>query len=206
MDTRPSVPYPGDMRLLLPLLVFFLAATVPTATEAQEAGEPVVAVVLGEEIHREPGMDGGELMGVVLGTLLERYAEEHDLEPTGEEIDVLVERMEVPGDGEDRQSERREVAREFVRRFKIDQSLYQEYGGRVIFQQMGPEPIDAYREFLEDRQEAGAFRILDRDLADGFWEYLTNDSIHSFYSPEEAERVMSRPWWERDPAEANDPE
>jgi len=123
-----------------------------------------------------------------------------------ERIRSLVERMEVAGDGEDRQSERREVAREFIRRFKIDQSLYQKYGGRVIFQQMGPEPIDAYREFLEDRQEAGAFRILDRDLADGFWEYLTNDSIHSFYPPEEAERFMSRPWWERDPAEANDPE
>jgi len=133
---------------------------------------------------------------------------ERDLEPTEEEIDAYVERMkaaakELKAAAPSRDVEElpdtvyREAAREAVLRFKIDRSLYEEYGGRVIFQQLGPEPIDAFREFLEERQEVGAFRILDPDLVDGFWEYLVDDSIHSFFPPEEAERAMSRPWWER---------
>jgi hypothetical protein len=79
--------------------------------------------------------------------------------------------------------------------FKISRSLYQEYGGRVVFQQAGPWPIDAYRSFLEERQEAGAFRILDPDLVAGFWEYLADDTRHSFYPPDEAEPAVSTPWW-----------
>jgi hypothetical protein len=83
--------------------------------------------------------------------------------------------------------------------FKISRSLYQEYGGRVVFQQAGPWPIDAYRSFLEERQEAGAFRILDPDLVAGFWEYLADDTTHSFYPPDEAEAAVSTPWWQRPP-------
>ena len=179
-------------------LVLLLVFSSPTFAPAQEPAVDVVAVVLGEEIQRTPGMDGRQLMGIVLGSLLERYVAENDLEPTEEEIDALVEvRAARPGPGGEPWPPEvlRESARHIVRAFKINRSLYEQYGGRVIFQQMGPEPLDAYRAFLEERQEAGDFRILAPGLLDGFWEYFVDDSIHSFYPSEEAERVMKIPWW-----------
>ena len=95
------------------------------------------------------------------------------------------------------QAAQREIGAAFVRQWKINQALFRQYGGRVIFQQGGPEPLDAYRRFLEDALERGAFRILDPSLGLGFWRYYRNDSIHTFYpagSDEEA-RAFETPWW-----------
>jgi hypothetical protein len=89
------------------------------------------------------------------------------------------------------------VAAAFIRQWKINRSLYREYGGRVIFQQGGPEPLDAYRLFLEERQRDGDFEILDPALGAEFWRYYRNDAMHSFYPPGSAEekRVFERPSW-----------
>ena len=95
------------------------------------------------------------------------------------------------------QAAQREIGAAVVRQWKINQALYRQYGGRVIFQQGGPEPLDAYRQFLEDAEKRGAFRILDPSLEPGFWRYFKTDSIHSFYpagSAEEA-RAFETPWW-----------
>ena len=35
-----------------------------------------------------------------------------------------------------------------IEQWKASQSLYKKYGGRVVFQQTGPEPLDAYHEYL----------------------------------------------------------
>jgi hypothetical protein len=188
------------------VVAFFLlgAAFVPEVAMAQESANDVVAVVLGEEIHRgsAPEIDGRQLMGIVLESLMQHYAAENGLEPTEDEIDALLAAVPAPpGDGETSVGDRREDARPFVESFKVNQSLYERYGGRVAFQQFGPEPIDAYRAFLEEQQEAGAFRILYADLVAGFWEYLTDDSMHSFYSTEEGKAVMSAPWWLEKPSE-----
>ena len=70
-------------------------------------------------------------------------------------------------------------------------------GGRIIYQQGGPEPLDAYRQFLTEQARQGAFRIIDQSLEPGFWRYFVTDSIHSFYpsgSPEEAQ-AFATPWW-----------
>jgi hypothetical protein len=59
--------------------------------------------------------------------------------------------------------------------------------------------LDAYRLFLEDQQTNGAFRILDRTLAPGFWSYYTTDAKHSFYpagSEEERRAFDAAPWVE----------
>lgn len=181
-------------------VVFALAALHPSASQAQESANDVVAVVLGEEIHRGPGIEGQELLGMVVVPLLLRYADEKALAPSELEIDGLLEALPAPsGSDAAEAAERREVARQVVTSYRISRSLYQEYGGRVVFQQAGPWPIDAYRAFLEERQEAGAFRILDPDLVAGFWEYLADDTMHSFYPPDEAEAAVSTPWWQRPP-------
>ena len=69
----------------------------------------------------------------------------------------------------------------------------------IIFQQFGPEPLDAYRRFLEERQKAGDFRIAEPSFEAEFWRYFTDDSIHSFFEKgsEEEAMVFEVPPWER---------
>jgi hypothetical protein len=92
---------------------------------------------------------------------------------------------------------REQVATAFVRQWKINQALYRQYGGRVIFQQGGPEPVDAYRRFLEEQEKEGNFAITDQNFAGKFWDYYRNDAIHSFYPPgsEEEKQAIETPWW-----------
>ena len=100
-------------------------------------------------------------------------------------------------------SVRRQVAWQFVRAWKINKALYAKYGGRVIFQQAGVEPIDAYRDFLKDQQRKGAFRILDKQYEATFWRYFTYDAMHNFYPEEEGARFINTPWWMMDPPPEN---
>lgn len=92
---------------------------------------------------------------------------------------------------------RRSFAEEMIMHWKLNQALYQQYGGRVAGQQLGPEPIDAYRKFLEEQSRKGAFEILRRDFERDFWRYFTDDSMHSFLGPEdfgEGGPFASPPW------------
>ena len=88
------------------------------------------------------------------------------------------------------------IASSFIRQWKINRALYQQYGGRIVFQQGGPEPLDAYRTFLEEQEKQGAFAILNKEFEPEFWKYYVNDSLHSFYeagSTEEAQ-AFDPPW------------
>lgn len=91
--------------------------------------------------------------------------------------------------------EEHQMARHFVRSWKINKALYEKYGGRVIFQQAGPEPLDAYREFLKEEEKNGTFQILDKKYEASFWEYFTNDAMHTFYSKENGAKFINTPWW-----------
>ena len=119
------------------------------------------------------------------------------------ELNVLNDLLESPGapvsDAEAREERaaREQIAAAFIRQWKINRALYDQFGGRIINQQGGPEPLDAYRQFLTEQARQGAFRILDKSLEPGFWRYFVTDSIHSFYpsgSPEEAQ-AFATPWW-----------
>ena len=92
---------------------------------------------------------------------------------------------------------REQVATAFIRQWKINRALYRQYGGRIIYQQGGPEPLDAWRQFLEGQEKQGSFRILDKSLASEFWRYYTTDSIHSFYPAgrQEEAQAFEKPWW-----------
>jgi hypothetical protein len=92
---------------------------------------------------------------------------------------------------------RRTVAAAFIRQWKINQALYRQYGGRIIFQQGGPEPLDAYRKFLTEHQARGEFVILNKDFEAAFWRYYLKDSMHSFFPPgsqAEAAAFATPPW------------
>ena len=93
----------------------------------------------------------------------------------------------------------REMAKSTIWHWKVNGSLHDEYGGRIIYQQFGPEPLDAYRQFLEKQQREGAFSLRDKEVESSFWRYFTDDTMHSFYAPgsrEEAMALSVPPWGE----------
>jgi len=176
--------------------------------ELEPAQLPLAATVLGEEVRTG---DAGEMQETVLTRLFDRYVKEQGITVTDAEIDAFVENMrrgmraegltaedDLPPD-EVAQAERmrRDMGRSMIRQWKLNRALYQQYGGRIIYQQLGPEPLDAYRRYLEERQAAGDFKIHDKALEEQFWRYFTDDSLHDFYEPGSEEGAFSSPPWER---------
>jgi hypothetical protein len=235
------------------LFYIFLAAlaVLPACVHAQEVygspGDPLVAEVLGTEVHTR---DPEEMRYLILRKLVDRYALAHGIEVTRADVDAYIESMNRMAENERRQNETRRMelirklaspglneterqqltdeldsldelmenllqgssldedpeayrkAREkaasaFIRQWKINRALYRQYGGRIIFQQGGPEPLDGYRRFLEEQQKRGDFEILDKSFDKKFWDYYRNDDIHSFYpaGSEEEAKAFATPWW-----------
>jgi hypothetical protein len=137
-----------------------------------------------------------ELNAATLGDA-ERSALIEELDSLNQLLRDLNTTAGTPQESAEDAEARRTVAAAFIRQWKINQALYRDYGGRIGYQQGGPEPLDAYRRFLEAQQTNGAFEILDDDLGAEFWRYYTNDAIHSFYpaGSEEESRAFSQAWW-----------
>jgi len=165
---------------------------------------PAVATVLGQSVHTR---DAEEVRYVVQKRLSDRFAEQQGITVAQNEIDAYVRQVDqaLRRDGirpagadtpEDRAA-REEIAGAFIRQWKVNRALYQRYGGRIIFQQGGPEPLDAWRRFLEEGQARGDFTLLDQSMAPGFWRYFVTDAIHSFYKPGSADeaRALDTPPW-----------
>lgn len=93
---------------------------------------------------------------------------------------------------------KRQIAQQFVKSWKVNKALYAQYGGRVIFQQAGVEPLDAYRDFLKEQEKKGAFQIIDKQYEPEFWHYFTNDAMHRFYDKEDGAKFINTPWWMMD--------
>lgn len=89
----------------------------------------------------------------------------------------------------------RNMAKQWIMKWKINKSLYKKYGGRVVFQQTGVEPIDAYRDFLRDQEKAGSFKIMSEAEKVLFWDYFTNEKMHTFSEEKDAFRLIETPWW-----------
>ena len=205
--------------------------------------DEVIAVVLGQEITVEDAR-GSPITSLIGDPLMERFAEDNDVQPTEEELTQFAEWMlgmqqdslselenrraelEKSLDGTLGAEERKEteahlesvvtaldsmsqtqwaantdvvrsVAARWVQRWKILNALYEEYGGRVIFQQAGFEPFDAVRDFLEEREDQGDFTILDQDYEDEFWQYWRKDPF-GVVPEEKASELMRTPVWLRE--------
>ena len=166
------------------------------------------ASVLGEPIR---ATDPTEAQAAILTALLDRYAAERGIEAEPGEVDAFVEKLKLglareglgdmsdltPAEVAEVEAGRREMGRSIIRQWKINKALYERYGGRIIYQQFGPEPLDAYRRFLEEAQARGDFTIHDPALADSFWGYFRDDGLHDFMEPgsaDEARAFTAAPW------------
>lgn len=181
------------------------------AGSAEPPAEPVTDVageVLGTPIHTQ---DAEELRYYVLRTLTDRYAADKGIVVTEAEKAAFVEHVRsalssdpnFSGSGLDAeesaedQAAREQIAAAFILQWKINRALYEQYGGRIIYQQGGPEPLDAYRKFLDESAARGDFAIVNEDLEAGFWRYYREESIHDFFEPgsaEEARAFADPPW------------
>lgn len=165
---------------------------------------PATAVVLGMSVHTR---DVDELRYVVQKRLSDRFARAQGITVSGEEVSAYIRHVDAalerdgirqagPTTAEDRTA-RQQIASAFILQWKINRALYQRYGGRIGYQQGGPEPLDAWRRFLEDGRAQGDFRLLDPAMEEPFWRYFIADGIHSFYprgSAEEARAFGTPPW------------
>jgi hypothetical protein len=179
----------------------------PTMASAPAGHAAPTATVLGEAVDTT----GPEaLRDAILTPLLDQYAAERGIRAEPAEIDALLEEMRrdmaasgptaddlTPEEKAEVGAMRRDMVRALIRQWKINKALFDRYGGRIIYQQLGPEPLDAYREFLRQREADGAFAIHDRALEASFWRYFTDDSIHDFMTPggaDEARAFTTPPW------------
>ncbi len=96
-----------------------------------------------------------------------------------------------------RQGYKRAFARMVIRKRKLDRVLYNKYGGRIVFQQAGVEPVDAYREFLQELVEKRHVVILNDNYKNLIEERLTLISqSKQFLNSEEAKLKLSgEPIW-----------
>jgi len=95
-------------------------------------------------------------------------------------------------------SERR-VAEHWVRQWKLNQALYREFGGRIIFQQAGWEPIDAYRKLLDRYAAKKAFVVHDPALRTAVYSYFEHKFVYA--DDAKARFYFEKPYWERTPEE-----
>ncbi len=91
------------------------------------------------------------------------------------------------------------VASVWVKQWKINQALFHEFGGRIIFQQAGWEPIDAYRKLLEHYEQTSALVIRDRSLRDAVYSYFNHQFVYA--EEKKARFYFEKPYWERTPEE-----
>jgi hypothetical protein len=173
-----------------------------------DAAASLPAEVLGEPVAET---DPTVVQETIITRLLEQYAREQGIRAEPAETDALQAKMHAdmaasglategdltPEEKAEVDAMRLEMARDIIRQWKINKALYEQYGGRIIRQQLGPEPIDAYREFLRQREADGAFAIRDQALARSFWRYFTDDSMHDFMTAggaDEAQAFTTPPW------------
>ena len=174
------------------------------------AENPAVAVVLGEKLY---ATEFDELQSAIMTPLFDQYAAEHDITVKDAEVEAIVSDMErgmkdeglnaADGLSPDELAEvsamRRNMASSIIRQWKLNRALHAQYGGRIIYQQFGPEPLDAYRMYLKEQQAGGALEFLSPELESEFWAYFSDESRHDFMDPgsEDARNAFSRPPWER---------
>ena len=96
----------------------------------------------------------------------------------------------------------RNVAKVWIRAWKFNRALYRQYGGEVIWQQAGLEPLGAYKIWLEENEHNGAFTILDAALKERVWGYFKPGHVkvdQRFLQEMGLKDPFEKPWWLLEP-------
>jgi hypothetical protein len=85
-----------------------------------------------------------------------------------------------------------DVARVFIVAWKTERALHREYGGRVIFQQAGPEALDGRRRLFEEAEKNGEIKFDDPGVRHLFYYYA--NMRHTVIDA----KALDRPWFLED--------
>lgn len=196
---------------------------------AELFGKPLRFVDLQIDTNDQSALrDYRAISGPIMRPLVARYVRKRRLEATPQEIKEFRDRTRVvkPIDASTFDVETRKriedmerrlknptpeeeqamdlVAKGMVENWKFNRALYKQYGGKVILQQAGPEPLEAYQQWLREEEKAGSFRLLDPKWRDAFWEYY-QPKYHTYSKEPDP---FGAPWWkmpEDAPAPAEQP-
>jgi hypothetical protein len=97
----------------------------------------------------------------------------------------------------DTSAEDREFMSALVQNWKVQRSLYQRYGGRVLFSSFGTHvAIDALKKFLQEEQKRGSFEIFDPELRAAFWTATADETwADGVVQGRSADEVFASPPW-----------
>lgn len=129
-----------------------------------------------------------------LAEAVRNAAEPEEREELRGRLEGVQMRMEAMSLGEIDTDIEWDMAKRWVESWKQLKALFDRYGGRAHYQQVGVQPFDAVKEFLEEQQADGAFTILDPVYEDEFWAYWRSDG-HRFIPEDEAAEMLAVPWW-----------
>lgn len=129
-----------------------------------------------------------------LAEAVRNAAEPEEREELRGRLEGVQMRMEAMSLGEIDTDIEWDMAKRWVESWRQLKALFDRYGGREHYQQVGVQPFDAVKEFLEEQQADGAFTILDPVYEDEFWAYWRSDG-HRFIPEDEAAEMLAVPWW-----------
>ena len=132
------------------------------------------------------------------GPLIERFMQQQKIEASEQEVNAFVQTIERirgeapenPRAGAPDVKRARAMARQFILPWKLQRELHRKYGGRIIFQQFGPEAIDGMKRLFEDAEKAGDLRIEDAGLRHLFYYYV--NMPHAVIDDPDA---LEKPWF-----------
>ncbi|TAE27882.1 MAG: hypothetical protein EAZ92_08655 [Candidatus Kapaibacterium sp.] len=91
-------------------------------------------------------------------------------------------------------AQEKEFASRTIQVWKFDQALYKQFGGAVVMKQSNPmEPIGAYKKYLEDREKAKNFEVIDAEYKKNFWQMFDVPKQAPVVPPNKVD--YSKPWW-----------
>jgi formylglycine-generating enzyme required for sulfatase activity len=77
------------------------------------------------------------------------------------------------------------MGKDMIEKWRFDRALYARYKGRVIWQQFGLEPIEAWEKFLHEQKTRKSFELYEPNLLDGLQDYF--DMSHTDVPQEAAD-------------------
>lgn len=181
---------------LRPLQAATPAVIKPDQVVGSVYGKPITAGDIGLQTPIDPAVrfDARDrarwdlmerIMRELGGPVLERFVKEHKIEATKDEIESVKRRLRElrVGDVDDK------FATQLILPWKLQRELHRAYGGRVIFQQAGPEALDAMRRLFEEAEKKGDLKFADPGVRHMFYYY--SNMQHTFSDA----KALEQPWF-----------
>jgi hypothetical protein len=171
----------------------------PTPAEIESQVRQTKKFMAGDKVRREKQREDliAELRSPGLSDARRKQAQQHlDTLNSLRDHDARMEQERSdPANEKMWQDSEWKVGAVWVKQWKVNQELFREFGGRIIFQQAGWEPIDAYRALLDRYKAEKRFVVNDPLLQEAVYRYFQHKFVYA--DEKKAKFYFERPYWER---------